>query len=87
MWQTIVYFVVLVILFGLYAWLCGQIEQDDYGDNSVYPILFFAIIVWPATIVLIAVMAPFIAINTISSNKRDAKIKAVNDRFQQLGTR
>lgn len=70
--SVIVYLVVMVILYGLYAWFCGQIKP------GVLPILFFGILFWPVMIVLVVVMAPFIVLNLISQERRDAQIRAAD---------
>jgi ABC-type dipeptide/oligopeptide/nickel transport system permease component len=72
-------YVIVAIVLGLYcAYRMGQV--DDYTRREVGSLLIFAILFWPAVLVLAIIAGPFVGIFYLGHRKREAARAEAKDK-------
>jgi ABC-type dipeptide/oligopeptide/nickel transport system permease component len=72
-------YAIVAIVLGLYcAYRMGQV--DDYTRREIGSLLIFAILFWPAVLVIAIVAGPFVGIFYLGHRKREAARAAAKDK-------
>ncbi len=72
-------YVIVAIVLGLFtAYRMGQV--DDYTRREIGSLLIFAILFWPAVLVLGIIAGPFVGIFYLGHRKREAARAAAKDK-------